>query len=62
MKIAIIDDEKAFAERLRATVLKIFSEQHTAADVTVTDDPENILYTGKQFDVILLDIEMPGCS
>ena len=42
MKIAIIDDEKAFAERLRATVLKIFSEQHTAADVTVTDDPENI--------------------
>ena len=62
MKIAIIDDEKAFAERLRATVLKIFAEQHTAADVTVTDDPENILYTGKQFDVILLDIEMPGCS
>ena len=62
MKIAIIDDEKAFAERLRATVLKIFSEQHTAADVTVADDPENILYTGKQFDVILLDIEMPGCS
>ena len=62
MKIAIIDDEKAFAERLRATVFKIFSEQHTAADVTVTDDPENILYTGKQFDVILLDIEMPGCS
>lgn len=62
MKIAIIDDEKAFAERLRSYVLTLFAEKHTAADVTVTDDPENILYTGKQFDVILLDIEMPGCS
>lgn len=62
MKLAIIDDEKAFAERLRSYVLTLFAEKHTAVDVTVTDDPENILYTGKQFDVILLDIEMPGCS
>lgn len=62
MKIAILDDEKAFAERLRSYVLKVFSEKHTAVDVTVTDDSEFILHNGKQFDVILLDIEMPGCS
>ena len=62
MKIAIIDDEKAFAERLHSYVLKLFTEKHTAVDVTVTDDSDFILYNGKQYDVILLDIEMPGCS
>lgn len=62
MKIAIIDDEKAFAERLNSYVLKLFAEKHTAVDVTVTDDSESILYNGKLYDVILLDIEMPGCS
>ena len=62
MKLAIIDDEKAFAERLRSYVLTLFAEKHTAVDVTVTYDSEFILHNGKQFDVILLDIEMPGCS
>ena len=62
MKLAIIDDEKAFAERLRSYVLTLFAEKHTAVDITVTDNSEFILYNGKQFDVILLDIEMPGCS
>ena len=62
MKIAIIDDEKAFAERLRAHVIKLFSEKHTVTDITVTDDSDFILHNAKQFDVILLDIEMPGCS
>ena len=62
MKLAIIDDEKAFAERLRSYVLTLFAEKHTAVDITVTDNSEFILYNGKRFDVILLDIEMPGCS
>ena len=62
MKLAIIDDEKAFAERLRSYVLTLFAEKHTAVDITVTDNSEFILYNGKQFDVILLDIEMPSCS
>ena len=62
MKLAIIDDEKAFAERLRSYVLTLFAEKHTAVDITVTDNSEFILYNGKQFDVILLDIEMPVCS
>ena len=62
MKLAIIDDEKAFAERLRSYVLKIFAEKHTAVEITVTENSEFILYNGKQFDVILLDIEMPSCS
>lgn len=62
MKIAIIDDEKAFAERLRARVIKLFAEKHTVADITVTDDLDFILHNAKQFDVILLDIEMPKYS
>ena len=62
MKLAIIDDEKAFAESLRSYVLTLFAEKHTAVEITVTDNSEFILYNGKQFDVILLDIEMPGCS
>ena len=62
MKLAIIDDKKAFAERLRSYVLTLFAEKHTAVDITVTDNSEFILYNGKQFDVILLDIEMPSCS
>ena len=37
MKLAIIDDEKAFAERLRAHVIKLFAEKHTVVDITVTD-------------------------
>ena len=37
MELAIIDDEKAFAERLRAHVIKLFAEKHTVADITVTD-------------------------
>ena len=62
MKLAIIDDKKAFAERLRSYVLTLFAEKHTAVDITVTDNSEFILYNGKQFDVNLLDIEMPSCS
>ena len=62
MKLAIIDDENVFAERLRSYVLTLFAEKHTTVDITVTDNSEFILYNGKQFDVILLDIEMPSCS
>jgi len=50
MKLAIIDDKKAFAERLRSYVLTLFAEKHTAVDITVTDNSEFILYNGKQFD------------
>lgn len=62
MKLAIIDDEKAFAERLRSYVLTLFAEKHTAVEITVTDNSEFMLFNGKRFDVILLDIEMSGCS
>ncbi|MEE1219219.1 MAG: response regulator [Ruminococcus sp.] len=62
MKILIIDDEKTFAENLRVFVEKVFSEMHTVLEITVTDDSKFVLYNSKQYDVILLDIEMPDCS
>lgn len=62
MIIAIIDDEIDFAEMLRSYVLKLFSDKHSCAEVIVTDDSGFLLHNGNKFDVILLDIEIPGCS
>ena len=62
MKILIIDDEPVFADKLRQFVNKICADNKITAEVTVTDDPGFLLPNSKNFDVVLLDIEMPKCS
>lgn len=58
MRYLIIDDEPAFVEKLRQFVLSICTD----CQLVVADDPDLLLSEGKNYDVILLDIEMPGCS
>ena len=62
MKILIVDDEPVFAGELRQYVNKICLDNRVTAEIQETEDPEFLLMDGKNFDVVLLDIEMPKYS
>lgn len=63
MKILIVDDEQSFLTELRRIISRICRENGITADISVTDDAESLVNGGgKQYDVILLDIEMPKLS
>ena len=62
MKILIVDDEPVFTGELRQHVNKICANSCATTEIQITDDPEFLLMNGKDFDVVLLDIEMPKYS
>ena len=62
MKILIVDDEPVFAGELRQYVNKICLDNRVTAEIQITDDSEFLLMNGKDFDFVLLDIEMPKYS
>lgn len=54
MKIAICDDQKQFAERLKNLITEKDAEVH------IFQCGEDLLKSAMNFDIVLLDIEMPG--
>ena len=58
----IVDDEPVFAGELRQYVNKICLDNRVTAEIQITDDSEFLLMNGKDFDFVLLDIEMPKYS
>ena len=62
MKILIVDDEPVFAGELRQYVNKICLDNRVTAEIQITDDSEFLLMNDKDFDFVLLDIEMPKYS
>lgn len=54
MKIAICDDQETFAERLKNLITEECGEIH------IFNYGKDLLQSGINFDIVLLDIEMPG--
>ncbi len=66
IQIAVCDDEKVMAEKNRQLVRQAASQEHIACDTAVYTDGKALLYDiaedGFFYDLLLLDIEMPGIS
>lgn len=60
MRIAIVDDEVLFAKKFSAVIRKAFSSSLVSLDVFFS--AESLLSSAKSFDLLFLDIEMPGLS
>lgn len=63
MKILIIDDERSFLNTLRQTVARACAENGISAEIEVSENAEPLIQSGgRGWDLVLLDIEMPGRS
>lgn len=61
IRIAVIEDDRLFAENIQEQLLRYEKEQGTALSVTVFCDGEELLSSyGEGFDILLMDIELPG--
>lgn len=64
LNIAICDDEADIVENHRKVVEEALSTKQCAGQITTYTNSDNLLYDieedGKYFDLLLLDIEMPG--
>lgn len=54
MKIAICDDQQVFIDRLKNLI------SYEEAEIYVFNSGDKLLMSDINFDIILLDIEMPG--
>ena len=60
IKIAIVEDDRNHCRQLEQYLKQYEEEYHTDFDISVFHDGDGILQQGKtQFDIILLDIQMP---
>ena len=63
VKIAVVDDEKAFRQILRMAVRSVFSEMEEECRITEFEDGSGFLETikgGEKFDILFTDIQMQG--
>lgn len=60
MLIAICDDEEIFREELRTIVFRYKAEHRLHIDVYLYSTGEELLRSGKVFDMVFLDYQMPG--
>lgn len=58
MKIAVIDDEKVFREMIKNELCKEYPKK----DIDCFSSAEEFLEKEKYYDLVLLDIEMPGTN
>lgn len=63
LRIAVCDDNELFLKQEEQYLQKCLKDLHTAAEVIVFDQWRQLLNTlvmGEQYDLFLLDVEMPG--
>lgn len=63
LQVGLCDDEPVLLEALEKKVSSCFSENLIFAEIQAFTGAQNLLYEaedGKRFDLLLLDIEMPG--
>lgn len=58
MEIAVVDDEKAIREHIRALI----EERQPEGCIEAYSTGEELLASGKRFDIVFLDIQMNGMS
>lgn len=65
IRIALCDDDKAFLSRLEVKVTQYFRQQSIAVEITVFTQGEvllNRLSVGNDYDLLFLDVGMPGMN
>ena len=63
LQVGLCDDEPVLLDTLEEKVRRCFSENLIFAEIQAFTGGQNLLYEaedGKRFDLLLLDIEMPG--
>lgn len=63
IRVGLCDDEQIMLDKLNRFVAECYRANHTFARVQAFEKPETLLWEiedGGQFDILLLDIEMPG--
>lgn len=62
LTVAICDDERYFLENLRESVEQYFSARNLPIRVFGFGDGESLMVSGQRFDIILMDLKLPGQS
>ncbi len=62
LRIAVVDDEKEVREELKGYLEKYGEENKVQAQLTLFCSGVELLEKGTDYDIIFLDIEMPGLS
>lgn len=60
MKIAVVDDEKEWRIKAYQHIRKYYEGQESHADVHTYSSADAFLKSGKKYDILFADIEMPG--
>lgn len=60
MRTAVCDDDKIFASDFCSLLKKIFSEINISAEIDLYFSGEEAVKSDKEYDMVFLDMEMPG--
>lgn len=60
LAVAICEDELYFADRLRRSLDQYFCVRNTEIDISVFANAESLLSEERGFDLILMDLKLPG--
>lgn len=59
MQIAVCDDERAFRQELTRRLTEYKNERNITMDICEFEDGQSLLSSGRDFDMIFLDCELP---
>lgn len=59
IRIAIVDDEKDFLEKIKILLIQIMTYANVEYSISTYVDSDNFLNSDLQFDLLLFDIDMP---